>query len=87
MGRQLWKWYEFPLMVKYGESRITLHLDKSKMYYTSRTGFTLSCETYLEYPKLFTQISSEMYRHRVVIEQRPVVVDWCIGEQPEVKKK
>ena len=91
MGAKYNKWYEFPLMVKYGESGMIMHLNKKNMLYHYEVNGSLStavhCKKYINNPELFEQINSEMYRHRVLIEQQPVIIDWCIGKQPEPKKK
>ena len=85
MGFRHWKWYEFPLMVKYGESGVLLHLNKSLMLYMG--DIHIKCKVYLDKPELFTPINSETYKHKVIVEQQPVIIDWCIGEQPEKKSK
>jgi hypothetical protein len=91
MGFRHWKWYEFPLVVKYGESGMVMHLNKEKMVYRNEVegilGTVIHCKLFIEKPELFTQMNSNLYRHRVIVEQRPVVINWCIGEQPESKGK
>ena len=58
------KWFEFPKVVKYGESGVVLSFDDVFMVFGNGGGMRVRAEMYINSPELFEVISSEVVRRK-----------------------
>ena len=63
------KWFEFPLVVKYGTSGVILSLDEVFMVYGNSGEIKIKVEVYLGSPELFEVISSKVVRRKATMSR------------------
>lgn len=86
------KWFEFPKVVKYGESGVILSFDDIFMVYGNGGGMRIKAEMYLVSPEIFEVISSEVVRRKAQMSRSGFsgpgkIIGWVASKQPETKKK